>query len=319
MISTNLLKRNTTLSVFKFGNKSPSLVVSLKFFSFSFKIGIKLTDVLPEIINSTFKELIRYEKVLLHIFLIESVSRFAGKNDKFSDNILSAKVYSWVRLRVSAFLGQTYSLAQRNITAQLVENEIQCTAHNSLNSQNLVTTVDKVIDGIDYRKTGTYICLEQEFYSTLTCYLFQFFIYFIFRRCRNLIGSHNRNIMTQEILIKTGYHWTCSTIDKHRIEYIHADNLIMKNLWRRRDTFLFKFLTVILQINSSTCEICLMSVCYTYYSQTQTTFLHQFFLLTVNLLNQTVSYRTNTAYEKIQYLVLRQEKRIMDYVKRLTQ
>ena len=180
MISTNLLKRNTTLSVFKFGNKSPSLVVSLKFFSFGFKIGIKLTDVLPEIIYSALEELIRYKQILLNIFLIKSVSGFTCKNNKLSDNILSAKVNSWVRFRISAFLSQTYSLAQRNITAQLIENEVQSTAHHSLDSQNFVTAVDKVINGIDYRKAGTHICLEQEFYSTLTGYLLKFLIYFIF-------------------------------------------------------------------------------------------------------------------------------------------
>ena len=60
-----------------------------------------------------------------------------------------------------------------------------------------------------------------------------------------------------------------------------------------------------------------MSVGNTYYIQHQSTFTLQTFLLTADLFNQAVAYCSDTADEKIQNLIFRQEERIMNDIQRL--
>ena len=62
-----------------------------------------------------------------------------------------------------------------------------------------------------------------------------------------------------------------------------------------------------------------MPVGYTYHIQHQSTFTFQSFLLTADLFDKTMPYRSDTTNEKVQYLVFGQEERIVDNIQCLTQ
>ena len=167
--------------------------------------------------------------------------------------------------------------------------------------------MNQVIDCIDDRKSCPYVRLKQIFHTTLTGYLLQFAIVLVFGGSSNLIGSHYRHIVQQQIFIKRGYIRTGSTIHKYRIENIHTDNLITKRLKRTFGTFRFQLFPVISQVKTLTAEHGFRSVGNTYHMEFQTVFYFQLFLLTADLLYQATSYRTNTTDKEIQHLIFGQE------------
>ena len=179
--------------------------------------------------------------------------------------------------------------------------------------------MNQVIDGVDNRKSRTYVCLKQVFHTTLTGNRFQFAIVFVSRRCRDLIGCHYGNIVLQKVFVKRCNVRTCRTIDEYGIEDIHSDYFVTDGLQIAVLTFHLQFFTEISQVKSLTAEHCFRCIDDTYDMQFQSVLHHQFLLLATDLLYQATANRTNTTDKEVQYLIFGQEEGVMDNVQRFTQ
>ena len=80
--------------------------------------------------------------------------------------------------------------------------------------------MNKVVNGIDDGESGTYICFKQVLHTALAGNLFQFTIVLVFGRSGNLVGSHYRNIVQQQVLVKGSHACTCRTVHKDRVKEI---------------------------------------------------------------------------------------------------
>ena len=98
--------------------------------------------------------------------MLNCVAGLTCKNNELADNILSAEVDAGVGLAVAILLGKLHCAAEGNILAQGVEDEVEGTTEHSLNLQNLVAAVYKVVDGADDGESGTNVCLEKIFHVT---------------------------------------------------------------------------------------------------------------------------------------------------------
>ena len=106
--------------------------------------------------------------MLFHILLFKHIAGFTSEDNQLTNHILTTQVDAWVGFRITLFLRQTDGFAERHIGTDLVENEVQRTAHHGFNLQNLVATCQQIVDGLDNRKTGTYIGFEQILHATVT-------------------------------------------------------------------------------------------------------------------------------------------------------
>ena len=104
MHDVNLLKAYGTLAVIKLCYKAKVLVLGLYLLAQLFEVGIELWKFCPKIIKRTFEILIRYEQMLLNVFLTYGISAFACQNNQFPYDIDAGKVDAWVGLREMSLL-----------------------------------------------------------------------------------------------------------------------------------------------------------------------------------------------------------------------
>lgn len=62
------------LAILQFGNETPVFVPGFQHLAACFKVGVKSRNLLPEIIQRAFKEIIGNEQVLLHIALFDAIA-----------------------------------------------------------------------------------------------------------------------------------------------------------------------------------------------------------------------------------------------------
>ena len=128
MIGPYLLQADRGFPVFQFGNKTPMLILLFQYLPTGFEVRIQTRYAFPKIIQRALKEVIRHKKILFHIFLLQSISRFTCQNNKFTDYIFPAQVDTRIRLGIPFLLRHLYRAAKRNIGTDFVEDIIQCTA-----------------------------------------------------------------------------------------------------------------------------------------------------------------------------------------------
>ena len=175
--------------------------------------------------------------------------------------------------------------------------------------------MDKVVNGIDDGESGAYIGFKQVLHTALAGNLFQFTVVLVFGRSSNLVSSHYRNIVQQQVLVKGSHACTCRTVHKDRVKDVHTDNLITQRFQRAVLSLLLQFFTETSQIETFAAEhgfVCIGI-------QLQAVLLHQLLALAVDLLYQAAAYGSYAADKKIQYLIFRQEERIMDDIQRFAQ
>ena len=114
MLRTYSLQTYTGLSLVKGGNETPAFVLQIQSLSLSLKVGIKLWQFLPEIINASLEERVRNEEVLFYIILFYAIACFTGEDDKLSDDIHTTEVDTWIRLTVTLLLCQFHGLREWN-------------------------------------------------------------------------------------------------------------------------------------------------------------------------------------------------------------
>ena len=179
--------------------------------------------------------------------------------------------------------------------------------------------MDKVVNGIDDGESGTYIGFKQVLHTALAGNLFQFTVVLVFGRSGNLVSSHYRNIVQQQVLVKGSHACTCRTVHKDRVKDVHTDNLITQRFQRAVLSLLLQFFTETSQIETFAAEHGFVCIGNTHYIQLQAVLLHQLLALAVDLLYQATAYGSYATDKEIQYLIFRQEERIMDDIQRFAQ
>ena len=156
-------------------------ILTLEHLAASFEISIQTRHFFPEVFQRTFKEVIRYEKIFLHVFLFQLVSGLTRQDHELTDHVLTAQVDARIGFRITLFLRHLDGTAEGNIGTDLIENIVQRTRKHCLDLQNLITAMYQVIDGIDNRKSGSHVSFKQIFHATLTGYQLQFTVILVSR------------------------------------------------------------------------------------------------------------------------------------------
>ena len=76
--------------------ETPALAFGFESLATLFKVGIKLWQILPEVVYSTLEERVGYEQMLLNISFLYLVSCLTGENYEFADYVLAREVDTWV-------------------------------------------------------------------------------------------------------------------------------------------------------------------------------------------------------------------------------
>ena len=135
--------------------------------------------------------------MFLHILLLYTVTGLSGKDNDLAHNICSAKVDTWIWLRVAILFGGKHGLGERTIGRDLVEDEVERSAQYSLNLQNAVTGVAQIIDRTNDGQSCADIGLKEELDAATQRRFFQMRVIIVSRACRNLISSDNTDIVVQ--------------------------------------------------------------------------------------------------------------------------
>ena len=155
------------LAVLEFGDKAEVLALRLDSLAFLLEHGVVALHLLPEVVQRALEEVVRDEEVLLHIVLLHTDTRLTGQDDQLTDHVLTAQVDTRVRLGETRLHRHADGLAQRNILADRVEDEVQRTGKDSLQLHDPIATEDQVVDRIDDWKTGAPVGLVQVLDATL--------------------------------------------------------------------------------------------------------------------------------------------------------
>ena len=157
-----LTQGHRALSVLEFGDETPDLVLALEFLSALLEVRIEFRKPLPELFHAAFEVLVRNEEGFLHVLLLHPVARNPREYDELADYVHSAEVDARIRLRIALFLRHPYGLAERDVLADGVEDEVEGSAEDGLYLEYVVAAVAQGVDGGDYRKSGSHIGFEKE-------------------------------------------------------------------------------------------------------------------------------------------------------------
>ena len=174
----------------------------LQYLTTGFEVCVEARHSFPEVVQRTFEEVVRNKEILFYVFLLDVVSGFTCQNHQFADHVFSAQVDTRVRFGIAFFLRHFDRAAERNVSADLIKDIVQCTRKYGFNLQYLITTVNQVVNGIDNRQSRTYVCFKQVLHTPLTGNRFQFAIVLVSRRCSDLIGCHYGNVVLQKVFVK---------------------------------------------------------------------------------------------------------------------
>ncbi|CDB12074.1 unknown [Bacteroides sp. CAG:633] len=284
-----------------------------------FEVGVQAGHFLPEVVQRTFEEVVGHEEVFLHVALLQAITGFAGQDDQLADNVLTAEVDARIGFGVTLFLRHADGAAERDVGTDLVEDVVQRAAQYGFYLQYLVATMDEVVDGVDDGQSGAHVGLEQILHTALTGYLLQCAVVFVFGRSGYLVGCHYRYVVLQQVFVERSYFGTRRTVDEDGVEDIHSDNLVAQNAYSAFLTLCGEFFTEVGQVEPLAGKHRSAGIGDTYNIELQTVLLHQLLPLAVNLLYQAAAHGANAANEEVEYLIFREEERIVDNVKRLTQ
>lgn len=115
MAHVDLFECHVGLAVVECCYETPALAFGFESLATLFKVGIKLWQILPEVVYSTLEERVGYEQMLLNISFLYLVSCLTGENYEFADYVLAREVDAWVGFAISLFFGAAYSLRQWNV------------------------------------------------------------------------------------------------------------------------------------------------------------------------------------------------------------
>ena len=166
--------------------------------------------------------------MLLDIFLFQFVSRLASQDDELAHDVLSAQVDARVRFGVSFLLCQAYGLAEGDVGTDFIEDIVQRSAQHSFDFQNLVAAVDEVVDGVDDGQSGSHVGLKQEFDPSPACRLLEFPVILEGGRGCDLVGSHHRDVVGEEVLVERCHLGACRAVHEDGVEDVHADDLVVE-------------------------------------------------------------------------------------------
>ena len=141
MMLSYCLKRHARLAVLELCHKSPALVLALQHLALCLEVGIERRKILPEVIYAALEELVGHEEMLLHIVLFYLISCLAREDDELSHHVLTAQVNARVGLAITLLLGSQYSLGERHICRNLIEDKVERSTQNCLNLKYFITRV----------------------------------------------------------------------------------------------------------------------------------------------------------------------------------
>ena len=110
MAYVNFFECHIGLSVVECCHKAPTLAFGFELLATLFKVGIKLWQILPEVVDCSLKERVGNEKMLLNISFLYLISCLTGENNEFANYVLARKVNAWVWFAISLLLGAAYCL-----------------------------------------------------------------------------------------------------------------------------------------------------------------------------------------------------------------
>ena len=125
MAYVNFFECHVGLAVVECCHKTPALALGFESLATLFKVGIKLWQLLPEVVDCALEERVGYEQMLLNISLLYLISSLTGENYEFANYVLARKVDAWVWFAISLLLGAAYCLRQWYVCRNLIEYKVE--------------------------------------------------------------------------------------------------------------------------------------------------------------------------------------------------
>ena len=119
--------------------------------------------------------------------------------------------------------------------------------------------------------------------------------------------------MVEEIFVECSHLVAGGTVNKHRIEDIHTDDLCLEALQIALSTS-HKCLTVVVEVYAIAVKCCIMPTYHTHHIELEATLLHQSLALATYLFYEAASHSAHTTDEEVEHLILGEEERIVYHV-----
>ncbi len=178
----------------------------------------------------------------------------------------------------------------------------------------MVAAVDEVVHRIDDGQPRAHVRLEEELDAAMAGSFLQLDIVAVRRGGCDFVGCDNRDVVREQCLVKVGNRRVRRAVHKHGVEDVHLQYLFLEMLGRAFLAAAFKLFHAVLKVQPLAKEQCALAVGNTHDIQLQSVLLHQLGLLHAYLFEEIASDCPDTCDKKVQHLVFRQKKRVVDGV-----
>ena len=318
MVLVEGAQRNRVLAIVHLGDEAPVLVLLLQLAALLLKGRVQGGKLLPELVQRALEELLRDERLGLHVLLIDLVAGLAGEDDQLADDVRAGQVHARVGLGIALFLGHPDGLAEGDVGRDGVEDEVQRAAQDGLDPQDVVAAVAEAVDGVDDGQARAHIGLEEELDTAAAGRLLEFAVVLVVRRGGDLVGRDHGDAVLEEVLVQGGDLGARGAIDKDRVEDVHPDDLVAQA--GRRDRYAAgQSLLPGAQVDAAAVEHGLGAAGDAHHIDFQVPAPLELVLLQGDLLDQLPADRAHAADEQVQLLVLRQEESLVHHIQGLPQ
>ena len=124
--------------------------------------------------------------------------------------------------------------------------------------------------------------------------------------------------MLEEFLIESCHIVACRAVNKHTVEYVHADYFLAQVI-DVAGSRLCQFLAIVAEVDTVAVEYRVVTARNAHNIQFETACLLEFLILRVNLRDKISAHSSHSAYKEVEHVVFAQEERVVEHVERLTQ
>ena len=201
-VGAHFAKSYRTLATIEGCHETEHLAMAGSFLAHLLEVVVQLGNALPEILERTLEVVVGDEEMLFDIFLRHAVARFAGKDGNLADNVARIEVLTRIGLGKTCLTCHLDCLRHGHFFAQHVEDVVERATYHGFDTEHFVTRVDQVVDGVDDRKTGTHVGLEEIFDATHTGCTLELCVVVVIARSGNLVGTNDADVVGKQILIE---------------------------------------------------------------------------------------------------------------------
>ena len=246
-----------------------------------------------------------------------SVSSRRRHDHQLADDVRAAQVDARIGFGIACLLSHAYGAAERNFGAHAVEDVVERPRNHRLDAQDAVAAVYQVGDRVDDRQTGADVGLEEEFRVAFARDGFELAVEGVVGRRGDLVGGHHRDVVVEQRTVERRHLRAGRAVDEDRVVDVQGEDFVAQALRRRGRSLLFEPPEAVVQDDAFGVDEPFAGVGDSHDADLESVVGHERAPLQADLFQQVAPHLSDASHEDVEYLILRQEERVVDHVDRL--